>query len=235
MAIYGILPQLAGALVGMSVLAYAAGWSEASAYFDAMGAPWAISLLSPAQIMEEAAWLIIILAFVCYFSIIILLKDIGKPETISRWVDWITGLAATIFLISSILEKYLGSTIPIVSSMLVAVMMAISAGLAIGELISRLSETSLKWDHRHLYLIYFIVFFGLWMSPGNMGRVRAKDEIDPGRCKLPKVTLAQSEFKYEWRLVKILSDKILLVRFEKDTKKNVFKVVSFSEINEIQK
>lgn len=83
--VYGLLPQIAGMVVGLSALGYFAGWKAASAYYAELGAPWALSLLSSAKIMPKSIVLASIVGITGFVSLIQLLNESSSPGQFRRW------------------------------------------------------------------------------------------------------------------------------------------------------
>jgi hypothetical protein len=110
---------------------------------------------------------------------------------------------------------------------------AISAGLTIGELIACLAKDELKWGEYHIFLLYFVILYGLLQAPSNMGSTRAKLAIDPASSALPKVSFISSSNIGEWRLVTASGDRLLLVSLAVNKHDLRFKLVDPSEIKEI--
>jgi hypothetical protein len=50
-AIFGIVPRIGGAVIGIAAIAYLVGWRTASAYYGAFGTEWITSLLSASELL----------------------------------------------------------------------------------------------------------------------------------------------------------------------------------------
>jgi hypothetical protein len=233
-AVYSLLPQIASAVVGFSAMAYLAGWREASAYFDALGAPWVLSVLSSAQIMQESMGLVSIVAITGFFTLLLLLEDSSSTHSLRGWSKNMLIGATFSTLVGAILKVWLGLLITYVFSYIAAILWAISAGFTVGELIGTFTETKQQWSRRHLYLLFLVVGFGLFLAPTYRGQARAGIDSNPNLSKLPIVSLSASPNTGRWRLVRPFSGQVLLFQLAEKREERKFRIVASTEINEIR-
>ena len=230
-SVLNLLPQIAGLVVGFSCLAYVAGWREASSYYQELGAPWALLILSPSQIMQTSIWLISMISLISFLSVLSLVQGNAGQEGLRRWSYIFLLLAAVTYILPMALESRVSNSVIRFFAGATSVFWAISAGLTIGELIACLALDSLKWGEYHVFLLYFIVFYGFFQAPSNMGTTLAKLAGDSD-SPLPKVSFSSTGQTGKWRLVGPCGDKLLLVSLG-ERKDRRFKLVAPEAIEEI--
>jgi hypothetical protein len=228
-SVAGLLPQIASFAVGLSGLAYITGWREASAYYNTLGAPWALSLLSTAQIMQTSIWLVSLIAIFSLISIFALTQGAASQKGLRRW-SIIFMFAAALSIIGS---SFLSNATANLAAGAASILWAISAGLTIGELVACLASDNLKWGEYHIHLLYFVVFFGLLYASNNMGESRANVAANVASSSLPHVLLMGAASDTQWRLVAPLNEQMLLVTLADNKKDRRFKVVNATDLNEI--
>jgi hypothetical protein len=109
---------------------------------------------------------------------------------------------------------------------------ALSAGTTIGELIACLALHEFKWGGYEVFLMNFIIVYGLLWAPAVMGESRARLASERGSESLPSVTLAASE-SGPWRLVAACGEKLLLISPASERRARQFKLVAAENIAEI--
>jgi hypothetical protein len=67
-AMVRLFPQVVAALVSLSALGYFIGWREASAYYAALGPPWAVSMLPPFALLQLSAPIILAILMGGFFA-----------------------------------------------------------------------------------------------------------------------------------------------------------------------
>ncbi|MDO9291470.1 MAG: hypothetical protein Q7U09_07800 [Hydrogenophaga sp.] len=232
-AVLGLLPQVAGFAVGFTGLAYIAGWRETSAFYRELGAPWAAALVTSAQIMQASIWLIFLIFMFAFISVLAIIeKNVGQ-KGLRLWSIFLLGVAG-IFLISSLaLEGRVSASTTNALLVVAAIFWAISAGTTIGELIACLALQQFKWGGYEVFLLYFVLIYGLSQAPTIMGESRARLAAESASMSLPGVTLIGSALG-SWRLVGVCGDKLLLVSLAADRQKRLFKLVAAESILEIR-
>ncbi|HEJ8532332.1 TPA: hypothetical protein SMJ97_002998 [Klebsiella oxytoca] len=225
-AVLGLLPQIAGLIVGFTSLAYIIGWSEASSYYSELGAPWATSLLTPTQVMQTSISLISIIAIVTFVSVVGLVEQTAGVKGLRRWSIIFLILAAIAYASSFVLDNRASASVLVIIS---SILWAVSTGTTMGELIGCLALQGIRWGGYEVYLLYFIIFYGLSQAPGVMGKSRAHLVTDSYSTSLPKVTLVGTTPDM-WRLVGPCGDKFLLISLEQEQKGRLFKLVASESI-----
>ena len=231
-SVLGLLPQIGGFAVGFTGLAYITGWRETSAFHRELGAPWATSLLTPAQVMQTSIWLITLISMFAFISVLALVeKNVGQ-KGLRRWSIFFLGSALIVYFFSLALEGRVSASTTNLLLGATAFFWAIAAGTTVGELVASLALQEFKWGGYEVFLLYFLVLYGLSQAPALMGESRARLAGEPGSNSLPKVTLTGAA-PGAWRLVGACGDKLLLVSLTPDRQGRLFKLVGAESIGEI--
>ena len=109
-----------------------------------------------------------------------------------------------------------------------------STGLALGELVASLAANQVQWHAYHMYLIYFVVTFGLIFVSDTLGDIHAKTIVETQGNHLAQVTMDRFPSNASWRIISPVSDKLLLVQFSKTDNKHIFVLVSPANIQSIE-
>lgn len=232
-SIVGLMPKIAGFVVGFSGLAFFVGWLEASAFYREFGAEWVLPLLSPTQIIRTSTSLISLIVLSTLLSIYGLTQGISSEKGIRRWGFIFGGLAILTLGASIAVEGRLSLSAVNVFAWGAGALMAIFAGLTIGELVARLATDKLLWGKHHIWLLQYVVVFGLMQAPMIMGRAQSNLKSDPRSSRLPTVTFSSPGVQGEWRLVGAVGDGLLLVSLASKKESHRFKLASASDISEI--
>lgn len=207
----GLLPQIAGLVVGFTALAYGIGWYEARAYFQDIGASWALKVLSPTQILQTGVWLIGLVAAFTLFSVFLLTQRSIGQKGLRRWGMFHAIVAASCLFVVTFFADSLSPPALFFLSGAVSVFWGLCAAATFGEVIACLAGDQLKGDEYQLYILYFAVIYGFVQAPGNMGRARAHIDADPTSSMLSVAHLEEKQAPSEWRLVSPAGDKMLLM------------------------
>lgn len=230
-----LLPQFVGILVSVSAVAYFAGLREATAYFSYLGASWAVSLLSSTDIVQRSIPLIYPIA-VTIFLVVVGLLDTSATSSGLRRLSLAIGIACVIALfVPLISEPWISPLAAHVSSYIAGVLWAVLAGLGVGQLIARRKEGDTHWQAYHLWMVYLVILYGLWMAPDQMGRSRAELDAHARESLLPRVTSSQLPDTEIWRLVGPLGNQMLVMRPSDEPKHRVFRIVENSDLSEIHR
>ncbi|AUQ25575.1 hypothetical protein [Dickeya zeae] len=232
-SVLGLLSQIAGFTVGFTGLAYIIGWRETSAYYFQLGAPWATSLLTPAQVMQTSISLITIISTFAFISVVSLITKDVSTKGLRRWSIFSLTLALVAYGLSLVLEKHVSAfatnTLVGVSGLL----WAVAAGTTVGELIACLALRELQWGGYEVYLLNFIVLYGFSQAPSLMGESKARLVGDTVSTSLPSISLAGT-VSGSWRLVGPCGDKFLLISLASERQGRSFKLVNSEDIEEIR-
>jgi hypothetical protein len=232
-SIVGLMPKIAGFVVGLSGLAFIVGWLEASAFYQEFGAEWVLPLLSSTQIIRTSVSLISLIALSTLLSVYGLTQGIASEKGIRRWGFTFGGLAISALIASFAAEGSLSPSAVNVLAWGAGALMAIFAGLTIGELVARLATDKLFWGKHHIWLLQYVVVFGLVLAPNTIGRAHSKMKSDPFSSRLPTVSFSSPGVHGEWRLVGAVGDRLLLVSLASKKENRRFKLAGASDISEI--
>lgn len=223
--LFSVSTKLAGGAVLFTGLAYLVGWQRMQSYYSKIGASWAVSLLSPNQMILEAVPLLIPFFAFALLSLGRLLSDNGATERLERWSLVTTALGSAASLASLFLASLIGPTSACVLAYVSCIVIFVSAGLQVGELIGRFADAEMKWASRHVTLVHSVIFAGLLTGPIVIGQAQAIKDTTPKASSLATVKTSNGE---QWRLISPLSGQLLLVQLGE--KGNAFKLFQPSEI-----
>lgn len=210
--LFSLLPQFAGIIAGLTALAYFVGWRELFSYYDALGAPWAVSLLPSAVIMQTSFNMISALALSCFFSFYMYSNGLVGLKGLSRLILFSVVIAIPAVLASSFGDKWISTNMTHTFAKVVAILWAVHAGISLTVLIANLAEKGLKWETQHLYLAYIVFFIGCWAAPESLGTARSKVDLDQDASTLPTVFTADFPNGPRWQLVSAIDGHVLLMQ-----------------------
>lgn len=231
--LWELLPKAVNAIVALSALGYFVGWQEAQAYYKAIGADWAATLMPSLTLLQHSANTIATIAFSTFFSLVLL----GAGKISMRKLSWV---AVSLALISSVCLSASQGVFGLLPSQLAywcalagAAFYAVSAGSTLAEIYgsSRVSQgTASSGLFR---LVYWAVLPGIFWSPHSLGTAQALRDMDVTLSPLPIVSLDSTQGAGAWRLVQILQDKALLVKLDGKELNRQFRVVEAKDIRSI--
>lgn len=232
--VVGLLPQIAGAVAGISALGLLAGWREVSAYYSELGAPWVLGMLNPSRLVAYGAGLMGTIGLFTLLSVYWLSAE-SITEKGLRSAAIVALVLATPFLLAGLVPAHWfePSTIYIFA-ILAAQLTAVSVGLTIGELIAGLAERDLKWQGYHVWLLYCVVLFGLLQAPDRLGRAKAQLDGAPTATSLPIISTTAAMSGRVWRLVATIDGSFLAVALGAKREEHVFRIFSAGEITDIR-
>jgi hypothetical protein len=222
-----VLPRIASAAIALSALGYFIGWREATAYFSALGAPWAAPMLPPLRLLQMSSPIVLPMAL----SVILSIEWLAKGETarqLNQYVGFTAAVAIALFAIEFLPEKWASPVAGYWCALAGAVFYAFTAGLMIGELIARLSEDRLQWSGHHVVLLQSFVLIGFFLAPSAVGDSRGTIDRDLGN--LSRVRLEDNEPARDWRLVEVIGDSALLMSRGGSKDLPAFRVVAVTNI-----
>jgi hypothetical protein len=229
-----LLPQIAAAAAGASVLGLFAGWREATAYFSGLGAPWFVASLSPTMLVGRAVGLVGMLGLFAFLSIYNLSLGHATAKGLRRWSIILLVIAMALFVAEMLPDRWISKNTAYVCSMLGALVVAISAGLTIGEVVARLADSGLAWNGYQVWLLYSVVFLGLMQAPDRMGAAKAQLDGDIKNSGLPKIEMSPATPGKEWRLVYPLGSQLLVMSLGEKIDAHTFRVVDANAVIEIR-
>jgi hypothetical protein len=228
--VLGLLPQLAGLIVGLTAVAYLVGWRETTAFYSVLGAPWATSLLTTSQVMTSSIWIVSGIGLFFVMSIYMLSQGAASSKSLRLWSIIFMCIAGALYIAFLLAPSNAGG--------LLAAGMSIcwswSTGLALGELVASLAANQVQWHAYHMYIIYFVVTFGLIYVSDTLGSTHAKTIVDTQGKHLALVVTGGLSSNTSWRLISPVNDKILLMQFANTNHKHMFVLASPENIRFIE-
>jgi len=210
-ALLGSLPKIAGAVVGITTLAYAVGLAESFGFFFRLGAPWAVALLTPTQVMQAGSIPALLIAGVSIPVAVNYFIGAVQRRTLLR-------VAASICLISTVLMAitlisgswFSGGIIQycfLGACFSLAVCVGVMTGITIGKYL--LGKLHPDWN---LLSITFASSLSLLAIPFVVGSASANLQADSGSAGFPNVSTRDGK-DLDWRLAGAVGDHLLLVSF----------------------
>src|SRR6185312_3183367 len=229
-AVLGLLPQLAGLIVGLTAVAYVVGWRETTAFYNGLGAPWVTNLLVASQVIRSSIWIVSGIGFFFVVSIYMLSQGAASAKSLRLWSLIFMGIAIALYIAFQF-------TPPAISGLLAAgtsICWSWSTGLALGELVASLAANQVQWHAYHVSILYFVVITGLIFVSDTLGRIHAQTVVETQGKDLALVTIGGPAANAGWHLISPVGDKLLLVQFDKSSSKHVFVLASPSNIRSIE-
>ena len=235
--VLGLLPQIAGLVVGATAIAYYVGWNQASSYYTTLGAPWAVELLSTSQILHKSIWVSSIFAIILFVSIWQLVEGDASRKGFKRWSIGLFFLGAIAYSSNLFGQNYIPNEKIVFLSTAASILWIASSALAISELIASFSEGDGRWRRPHIIILYVVLIYGLQQAPKIMGETLAKNDLDLIRSKLPVVkspALTNSNSAVDpWRLVSAVGGNFLLLQIPAAKGTPSFRVVDASSLENV--
>lgn len=221
-----LLSQIAAFAVAASSISVLTGWLQASAYYSAIGAPWATSLMSTTDFMRQS-WSLMSAVFLSGFTCIqMLMAGTATAKGLKRFCVWTLFIGIALFVPGILPDSWFKPSLVRACSMLAGFAYGIAAGTTLAELVGSLAESSLRWNGYHLSLISFTLTFGLWSAPNYVGRAQADLDGDYRTSSLSMLSLTEDSVSGpDWRLVSMLQGQMLVMTLEPLRENRTFKLV----------
>jgi hypothetical protein len=226
-AVGGILPQVAGAILGLSALGYIAGWREADAYFAAIGAPWFTRQLPPAQLLLESASFVGGIAFFAVLTIVNVANGAWGLHAVSRWARWLAAVGVSGYVIALLLDRWIPPHWVTITQSFSSASWSLAVGLFLGELVGSFRRDQTTWEIRQLMLSWAVVSLGLWYGPVALAATRARVDMRPSESLLPR--LIGPGLDSAWRVVTVTGGRALAVYLEVPPRARLFRVVNLAD------
>lgn len=229
-----LLPQAASVAVGISFIAYFAGWREANAYFTALGSPWAVSQLPASRLLYLSGELVAGVLMCAFLAVHSLATGTVGVKGLN-WCSAVAFILAALFAGLTNLPPMTFASPKIVWNLSICggVCYAVGSGATLGELVSRLKESELRWTASHAYLIYMAILMGVYLMPSQIGAARGKYHLASLESTLPAVRLATPVTNENWRLVETIGESALLMDRQMATAQPLFRIVKTTDIQSI--
>lgn len=219
------LPKLSACAVVITAVVSMCGYTVAKNYFQKLGAPWAVDLLTPQALIFMALPLIILLCVAVFYG-----ARYGRRTAGKRKIPWWTlvGLIVSTICLAIIMRAkapeygFWAGNVLIVSY---AVVVAGSAAEVAGALVKGKTLASPELFVTLESIAVFIFFF----APPNFGSMLARRDADPKSSPLAVISIEGKEDGH-WRLVRAFGDKTLLIKLADDEKDREFQVVATDKL-----
>lgn len=232
-AMVRLFPQIVAALLSLSALGYFIGWREASAYYGALGAPWAVSMLPPFTLLQLSSDIAVFIGISAYVGFNNLATGHATAKRLGHSVGIILIIAFILYFANLVLSRWVPALVIYIVATAVAWAYATAAGLTVAELFGHLKLSEWRMSATHMPLIYFVVFLGLFQAPDQLGRARADWHLDPKATTLPIVNLPGAAADSKWRLVHIADGRALLISPAKERQNCTFRVIEAKDLPSI--
>lgn len=231
--IFGRTAKLAGIVVGVSGLAFLAGWQKSNMYYETMGIGWVSPLLSSAQITVEAQFILPPVLLAILVSLTWLFKARPTTLTISR-VSLIAMTLGLLMLGAGVISlQFLPPSLAFLIVSLGAVVLAAFAGIKTVELIGSYDDLGMNWASNHLWIIYSVFVFGFFSTPAALGWIQAKEDLNPEYTRLPRIEIVEDKGEEHWRLVGHISGQILAANLKPSGGEPSYRFIQPQEIKTI--
>jgi len=228
--VFGLLPQLAGLVVGLGAVAYVIGWREATAFYNGLGAPWATSLLTTSQVTRSSIWIVSMIGLFFVLSVYMLTQQSTSAKSLRLWSVLFMGIAAALYIVFFFVPPAAAGLFAAGMSMC----WSCSTGLTLGELVASLATSKMQWHAYHVYLLYFVVTFGLVFVSDTLGSLRAKTILETRGARLAEVKINGQINDSNWRLVAPVGSELLVVSFPGNSDKHKFVITAVRNVNSIE-
>ncbi|MGB8295605.1 MAG: hypothetical protein WCG85_09285 [Polyangia bacterium] len=226
-SMFGVLPQLGGAALGIVTIGYFIGWKSASSYYGAFGAEWITSLLSPSELLQQS--------YTVLSGIVsgILATMLVAVNGAWRWIqgaDIVTSLVGTVLLFVALgLDGCMRMSSSAHFAIAASFLLSFSLSSAIVLHAYAIRDKDRQVISGALQLGYFLWFFAAYQIPTLSGKPRGQLAADPDTSTLAVVTVGGED----WRLLLARSDRLVLAKIEKG-KQRIIRIVPVEKVDRIQ-
>lgn len=215
-------------LSGLAVFATAAfvyfGYQVTRSYFQSIGAPWALDLLTTNALILSALPLTGSFLFAIIAGLI-WAKRCPKRSWIIGFTVICLAIAAVAILVVIFFEKARVVTVA-GQTFFFAYALAISGASA--EVAHDLNNGK-GFSSSVISTVYYFSFFVIFLAPINYGQILARIDCDWTSSPLAVIPL-QDAPNEQWRLVRVLADKALLVRLTPQEVDREFRIVATDKV-----
>lgn len=227
-ALLASIVKIAGSVAGLTVVVLLVGWRYTEQYYATLGAPWFAQTLPVVRLGHGGASL---LALTIYIAALAIYLVADGPFNARRLQIG----SVVISIVGFVCLGIAATRTPDVAAGVLAgvgmIMVNVSTGLAIAELVSRLADSQLRWSAGMLYTMVTVFYFGLYLAPGLAATVSASTHLASISKAYPKATLVgETAVGRTWYMVSMVDAGYLLISPSGDGQNTAFRVVPFTEV-----
>ncbi|RUR51431.1 hypothetical protein [Vreelandella populi] len=232
MQVVSILTKLAGVSTGLVIISIFCGWKMQSAYLNDIGAPWVLNSLGTSFIAKQFSSYIVAFLFSSLFSFAF--YSIGSFSIKSLRRLSLATLAIGVVFYSPI--EYLFDMSLDIKYRLTAtgvILIALSSGHTMAEVIARLAENKMQWDGYHFFLLFIVFWTFFYQTPEWVGRSKAALDMSAAESPLPSVMVKDGNEFDNIKLLFFDNNSFYLMSIDKENNKS-FMVVNHEKIEAIK-
>ena len=227
------IPQSTGFFMGVIAIAYFCGWREASAYYTTIGAPWIISNMPSFAFLSLSGPMMLTIAIAAFLSMEQVAFLGGTGKGVGRLGLTFASLGILIPLVALLfVERFTEQGIWILHRVS-AVLTYFAAGLFVGQAAAEMKNSGLKWSRNVINPIYFLVYYGLFQAPMNLGTAHANYDLLPNSTELSAVSMGDEKESARWRLVNVIGGNALILKPSTEKNGHVLRFIETKEISTI--
>jgi hypothetical protein len=210
--ILGVLPKIAGLVLGLTAVAYYIGWAVSRSYYDELGASWVLELLTASQIMHRGMAPIALTLTIFFLSIFMQVKGVGTKLTYMKWGLFFGLLGFLCWFASDRPFDWISIQVANHLLALSGLFLCFFAGLLLGEMALSLALSPRDTtDYGDLAdITHLLILITIFWTPQIFGSASARLATATDSVEFPTVAIS-SAIAMQWRLVGAVGDELLLV------------------------
>lgn len=225
-SIFGVVPRIGGAVIGLVAIGYFIGWRTAENYYSAFGAGWVVSLLSPIELLQRSYTPLSGLIFGILLAVVNTVNGSWTKKGI-RIADTVTSSGAVTLLGIALLgHTYIGVIWAGLAASIASLLFSLCIGFSIALHAFALRDQEQQWSGSQIWLIYFLWMVAATQLPLAAGESSGHLAADPEKSRLPIARLGSED----WRLLLARSDRFVLTKLSKDGTPPVVKIVPVEQV-----
>jgi hypothetical protein len=229
-AVVSALTRVAGVLAGLTFLALAAGYSGEQSYFRHLGAPWAVTMLTPTHLVQMGAFWVLTCFLWVLAGLSCSMNDSSGRLPRLFWFAALLGFAIT----SAFSILGLAADVDLVPpptsavSFSKAVIATFAASFSVLAVMSIRPYTALTGRVVFMSVVGMNLIGGLFIAPSSHAHYRALKALNPATTSL--VTIVTTTPAQKWYLVLPLEKGFLLMSGADNYNGRMFKVVNSESV-----
>ena len=228
-SMFGVVPHLAGAVMGIVAIGYFVGWKTASAYYDAFGAEWVTSLLSPSELLQRSYTVLSGIITGLLGTMLYAVDGTWKKKWIEG-ADIVTSVLGVLLLCVAFgLDGCVRPTKAVPVAMAASFLLSSSISFSVAVHAYAIRDKDRKIGARSLRIVYLLWCFAAYQIPMLSGKPQGQLAADPETSSLPVVSVGGET----WRLLLARPERLVLARLEKG-KRPVIRFVPVEKVERIQ-